>query len=262
MLNPDGVARGHYRCDTNGLNLNRCYQDPNVENHPSIYAAKAIVMYHHHERSELFMYLDLHAHATKRGIFIFGNHFESSLAKQTQSQLYAKCVGLNSAAFEYDQCNFSERNMSSRDRRDDQTKEGSGRVAIFRETMLVHIYTVECNYNMGRKPQSTPDASRDGGCASPGVSSRNFACRYTPEHWRGVGKALLVAVLDVQDMNPWTRILKSRYHTWTTLRQSVMSDIMAERKLTSVKPQKSKIVGRKSVRPEGQQSKNHRGSSE
>ena len=102
--------------------ISECRESPD---HPSIYAVKAIVMYHHH-RSDLFMYLDLHAHDTKRGIFIFGNHFESSLAKQTQSQLYAKCVGLNSAAFEYDQCNFSERNMSSRDRRDDQTKEGSG----------------------------------------------------------------------------------------------------------------------------------------
>ena len=40
ILNPDGVARGYYRLDTLGQNLNRFYENPTYEEQPSIYAAK------------------------------------------------------------------------------------------------------------------------------------------------------------------------------------------------------------------------------
>lgn len=70
MLNPDGVARGYWRFDTIGLNLNRFYKEPTEDMHPTICAAKKAVV----ECSrKLKMYVDFHAHCTKKGFFIFGN---------------------------------------------------------------------------------------------------------------------------------------------------------------------------------------------
>merc|ERR550532_705202 len=47
MLNPDGVYRGHYRTDTRGVNLNRVYLEPSPLHHPTIYAAKKLILLAH-----------------------------------------------------------------------------------------------------------------------------------------------------------------------------------------------------------------------
>ena len=71
-LNPDGVARGYWRFDTNGCNLNRQYEFPSLTRHPTIFAAKNSIL-RDHKRRNLKMYIDFHAHMTKRGCFVYGN---------------------------------------------------------------------------------------------------------------------------------------------------------------------------------------------
>lgn len=51
MLNPDGVTRGHYRTDQRGVNLNRVYCDPSPDLHPTIYAARKVILYYHYGMS-------------------------------------------------------------------------------------------------------------------------------------------------------------------------------------------------------------------
>lgn len=46
--------------------------------------------------------------------------------------VFAKTLALNSPNFEYDFCNFSKKQMSSKDRYEDLTKEGCGRVWFYR----------------------------------------------------------------------------------------------------------------------------------
>jgi len=80
LLNPDGVERGYWRNDTQGLNLNRMYLEPDPVRHPTIYAAKAAIL-HEHTKQRLHVYVDLHGHATKRGCFVFGNTIANKKAQ-------------------------------------------------------------------------------------------------------------------------------------------------------------------------------------
>ena len=213
MLNPDGVAHGHYRTDTRGVNLNRVYLDPDPHLHPSIFATKSIMLHHHqvskqdsskdlvrsctciekkchpqrtsgsaklvasgsqamgksihlkrsrsktypfdnycvdaptqkkqsctcqikseHITNEVYtvncssscsvlnslfvslfqsgvaMYIDLHAHATKRGCFFYGNFLEDEKC-QVENMLYPRLVALNTPHLDFEHCLFSAKNM-------------------------------------------------------------------------------------------------------------------------------------------------------
>ena len=97
---------------------------------------------------QLYLYLDLHAHATKRGAFIYGNHFDET-KDQAQSMLYPKLISMNTFNFDYNQCNFTEKLMKRKDKKG-VSREGAGRVAVYRDCPgLIHSYTLECNYCSG-----------------------------------------------------------------------------------------------------------------
>uniref|UniRef100_A0AAY4BYM0 Cytosolic carboxypeptidase-like protein 5 n=1 Tax=Denticeps clupeoides TaxID=299321 RepID=A0AAY4BYM0_9TELE len=341
MLNPDGVVRGHYRTDSRGVNLNRQYLNPSPELHPSIYGAKALLLYHHQhnrlgpnspcwrsssnqcplstktsnqhnskadaaltpapqptelerclnrrneaarsregpaidspeipmqleeneghvwekdavEREEgpcdeneacsnlsvpplvnsapsekippqesgVAYYVDLHGHASKRGCFMYGNSLADE-SHQVENMLYPKLIAINSAHFDFLGCNFSEKNMYARDKRDGQSKEGSGRVAIHKAIGLIHSYTLECNYNTGRSMNTVPPACHDNGRATPPPPS-TFPPKYTPEIYEQVGRAVAVAALDMAECNPWPRLILSEHSCLPNLRASMLKHV-------------------------------------
>ncbi|CAH8541433.1 unnamed protein product [Schistosoma bovis] len=197
--------------------------------------------------SSVVFYFDLHGHCTKRGCFLYGNWLENE-NKMVDNVLYALLVGVNSIYFDFDSCNFSLRNMYQKDRKGTSTKEGAGRVALWKHLGLTHCYTVECNYNSGPLPgrlsrfiaSAHPNDSK---CFTPigafygpywsdmvntassqsfnfsfnassstshtshsGNQALNGIPRYTPAHYEDVGRALMITILDFNQINPWPKI--------------------------------------------------------
>jgi hypothetical protein len=96
--------------DQHGQNLNRYYTDPDPYIQPSIFAAKSLLdMYA--TTGKLALYLDFHAHASKRGCFIYGNVMDS-VEEQVQNQLFCRLIAMNSPHFDYDGCLFSRDHMT------------------------------------------------------------------------------------------------------------------------------------------------------
>jgi len=61
--------------------------------------------------------------------------------------LFAKVMSLNCINFEFESCNFSKKHMFARDRGEKLTKEGAGRVCVYKIANLIHSYTLECGFH-------------------------------------------------------------------------------------------------------------------
>jgi len=149
MLNPDGVSRGFYRLDTMACNLNRLYLNPSKDDHPTIWATRHAVVQQAEQYKCLKMFIDFHAHASKRGGFMFGNHITDA-ERQADNITFTKLIAMNCLNFDMNECNFSDKIMAVKDR-NGQSREGSSRVALSKATGLIYCYTLEFNYHSGRR---------------------------------------------------------------------------------------------------------------
>ncbi|KAM5260097.1 cytosolic carboxypeptidase 1 isoform 5-T7 [Hipposideros larvatus] len=72
MLNPDGVINGNHRCSLSGEDLNRQWQSPNPDLHPTIYHAKGLLQYLAAVKRLPLVYCDYHGHSRKKNVFMYG----------------------------------------------------------------------------------------------------------------------------------------------------------------------------------------------
>ena len=199
---------------------------------PSIFAAKSLTDYYA-AQGKLAVYLDFHAHASKRGCFIYGNVLDSA-EDQIQNQLYCKLIAMNSAHFDYEGCLFSKDHMTRIDP-GDQAKglsaEGSGRVSMYLAHGIIHSYTIECNYNTSRVGNEIAPTDTDpcGAAVTPASPFTTNPEKYTPNTFAGVGRACVIALLDIRGHNPCSRISKSKFKTLDRVRNSVMMEVRSRK---------------------------------
>lgn len=139
---------------------------------------------------------------------MYGNHLSNTM-EAVEVMLLPKLMSLNCHHFHFDACNFSERNMYLKGRRDGLSKEGSGRVAIYKATGLIKSYTLESNYNTTKCVNVLPPKGKEMSCKIHNMIPPKF----TPAILEEVGRALGPSLLDLTNSNPQSRIPNSEFRS-------------------------------------------------
>lgn len=122
--------------------------------------------------------------------------------------------------------------MNAKDAGSGLSREGSGRVGIYKATGLVNCYTLECHYQTGRRINIlTPKINSDTGDMEPEdvVTDRNSRIyketrtpNYTVEIFEDVGRAVAIAILEWIEMNPISRMPTSHYKNLDSIRKELI----------------------------------------
>ena len=147
MINVDGVSKGHLRLDSQGLNLNRSYLNPESKTEPEIYAIKKLFMFYVNSFKVRY-YFDLHADMKIHGAYVFGNAIDI-FESHVENVLFGYIFKLNCNHLNWKKCVFSEKGMNTKFKYDKNTKEATSRVHFYKKTGLIHTYTVESTYFKG-----------------------------------------------------------------------------------------------------------------
>lgn len=198
-------------------------------------------------RSRLWVYVDLHAHASKLGCFVYGNHFDAQNLRQATVRLFARLMEMNCRHFSYKNSNFTQRNMQSIDKQDGLSKQGSGRVGTYKLLPhLTHCYTLECNYHTGRGvrrlvqlPSAPKKKSRGGDSgkdddgsseSSESEEEEDAFVQYIKADFEHMGEAICRTVADISGVNPDSRLAKTEHQSLGRLMEWVRTRKSGRRK--------------------------------
>ncbi|XP_063769851.1 cytosolic carboxypeptidase 1 isoform X1 [Pseudophryne corroboree] len=155
MLNPDGVINGNHRCSLSGEDLNRQWQNPNVDLHPTIYHTKGLLQYLASIKRVPLVYCDYHGHSRKKNVFMYGCSIKetiwhtntsaasSDIAEDTGYRTLPKVLSQLAPAFSLSSCSFVV----------EKSKESTARVVVWRELGVQRSYTMEstlCGCDIGQ----------------------------------------------------------------------------------------------------------------
>ncbi|XP_048656398.1 cytosolic carboxypeptidase 1 isoform X3 [Marmota marmota marmota] len=155
MLNPDGVINGNHRCSLSGEDLNRQWQSPNPDLHPTIYHAKGLLQYLAAVKRLPLVYCDYHGHSRKKNVFMYGcsiketvwhtndNASSCDVVEDMEYRTLPKILSHIAPAFCMSSCSFVV----------EKSKESTARVVVWREIGVQRSYTMEstlCGCDQGK----------------------------------------------------------------------------------------------------------------
>ncbi|XP_076010306.1 cytosolic carboxypeptidase 1 isoform X2 [Genypterus blacodes] len=155
MLNPDGVINGNCRCSLSGEDLNRQWQYPNPDLHPTIYHTKSLLQYLAHIQRAPLIFCDYHGHSRKKNVFMYGcslketvwqsniNATSCDLQEDLGYRTLPKLLSQIAPSFSMASCSFVV----------ERSKESTARVVVWREIGVKCSYTMEstvCGCDQGK----------------------------------------------------------------------------------------------------------------
>uniref|UniRef100_A0A8C5ALU3 Cytosolic carboxypeptidase 1 n=1 Tax=Gadus morhua TaxID=8049 RepID=A0A8C5ALU3_GADMO len=155
MLNPDGVINGNHRCSLSGEDLNRQWQNPSHELHPTIYHTKSLLQYLAHIQRAPLVFCDYHGHSRKKNVFMYGCSVKETVWQSNIStsscdlhedlgyRTLPKILSQMASAFSMGSCSFVV----------ERSKESTARVVVWREIGVQRSYTMEstlCGCDQGK----------------------------------------------------------------------------------------------------------------
>lgn len=103
--NVNKVQRRVRQASNNNINISAEFLEKHSATDRKVDVASGSV-----DKSNMFLYIDLHGHASKKGIFMYGNHLPNT-AEAVECMLLPRLMSMNCHHFHFDACVFSERNM-------------------------------------------------------------------------------------------------------------------------------------------------------
>ncbi|KAB5567755.1 hypothetical protein PHYPO_G00236500 [Pangasianodon hypophthalmus] len=155
MLNPDGVINGNHRCSLSGEDLNRQWQNPSAELHPTIYHTKSLLQYLSAIGRAPLVFCDYHGHSRKKNVFMYGCSVKETVWQTNVSasscdlqedlgyRTLPKLLSQLAPAFSLSSCSFVV----------ERSKESTARVVVWKEIGVQRSYTMEstlCGCDQGK----------------------------------------------------------------------------------------------------------------
>jgi len=144
MLNPDGVIRGHYRCDTKARDLNRFYHPQDMSDLPGPNTVIQIAKYLSSD-GRLFAYIDKHAHSNFDAAFLL-SCFTNDPEMQFAQKKFARLCDVYSKTLDYYLCQFAPLPQELT-----QKELCRAKTRVCAETKCALSFTIEVNYCKGTK---------------------------------------------------------------------------------------------------------------